>query len=144
MLSLSPFPLFEPGERILAVRRYIRGVCGKSWPTYRCHFTLPPVFDVGLYVTDRRIIIVMHILRLLFGQVSQWFPGTSPEKEEVIKEISIGKSWLMGSYLEIVSEAHRRYYWPWCRSRQLRMRCYMKSPDIVRDLIHIPTNEGEA
>ena len=53
-IHFSPFPVLKPGERILCMRHFVKVLSGKSSPSYRCHFSLPPLFDNGLYVTDRR------------------------------------------------------------------------------------------
>ena len=64
-IHFSPFPVLEPGERILCMRHFVKVASGKSWPTYKCSFSLPPILDVGLYVTDRRIFVIGMLLRLL-------------------------------------------------------------------------------
>lgn len=134
-LQLSPFPSFEPGERILAVRRYVRAVRAKSWPSYRWGFPLPPLFDVALYVTNRRVLTVGLAFRLLFQQFSQWYPNSSPPDGEIIKTILVGKSRVWGPYLEIVSENTGPF---WLRSPELSVRYFMASPESIRDAVPLP------
>jgi hypothetical protein len=56
-----------------------------------------------------------------------WFEGKGePGDNEFIKEIRVGKNWLFGPYLEVVSESSVRQ---WYRSRRLRVRCFMRNPE---------------
>ena len=129
-IRIYPFPVFEPGERVLASRRGIWWASGMSLPSYRVFFPLPPIMGMTLYVTDRRVMVVYHLLGLLNAEFSQWFPCSGGD--EVIVGTCAGKGLLLGPFLEIVSERERHPIW---RSRRARLRYCVKSPEALLGLI---------
>ncbi len=133
-IHFSPFPVLEPGERILCMRHFVKVASGKSWPTYKCSFSLPPILDVGLYVTDRRIFVIGMLLRLISAEFSQWYPGASSTATEIIREVRVGKGRVLGPYIEVVSESTVPLLG---RSRQARTRYYVSSPELIRDTIPV-------
>ena len=139
-LHISPFPVFEPGERILTVRRYIRFSRVKSWPTYRWIFSLPLILDVGMYVTDRRILTKVYVFRVFNQEFSQWFDNGSLRHSEIVRETKVGKG-LLGAYLEIVSENSGRV---WFRSPRAYLRHYMGSPESVQQVLPVPNKARES
>ena len=60
------------GETVLCARRDVRVGSALSLPSYRLFFTLPPLLEVGLLVTDQRVVLQGLCLRLLS------FSRTSP------------------------------------------------------------------
>src|SRR3972149_6979334 len=94
------------GEKVLFFKRWVGAVSGMSFPNYRWLFSIPPICEVGLYVTDRCILHITHILRLITAEFSQWFEGKrEPTNTEIVKDVSVGQNLLLGPYLEIVSES---------------------------------------
>ncbi|MGB7582992.1 MAG: hypothetical protein WBL85_11170 [Sedimentisphaerales bacterium] len=64
---------------------------------------------------------------------SLWFKDKGKlEDNEFIEEISVGRNFLLGKYLEIVSEISPI---PWYRSRRARLRFYMKDAEAVHEII---------
>jgi hypothetical protein len=91
------------------------------------------VCDIGLYVTDRRVLLVAHIFRLVTQECSLWYGGRNPPDDlELIKEVSVGRHMLLGPYLEVISEDSVRH---WYRSHRLRLRLFMKSAEQYQEVI---------
>ncbi|NIV10596.1 MAG: hypothetical protein GWN62_04645 [Aliifodinibius sp.] len=91
------------------------------------------MLETQVYITDSRVLLMVHIFRILSGEHSLWFEGRGEsEVKDIIKEVNIGKRPLLGSYLEIISESSTKR---WYRSRQLRSRFFMKNPESVRKVI---------
>jgi len=125
-------PSLLPEEKVLFFKKWVWAFSVKSLPTYRLDFSLPPVVDAGLYVTDRRILLVISCFRVFTQELSQWFEGKNTvEDKEFIKEVSVGKSRFCGSYLEVVSEGHESWY----RGKKFRLRLYMRNPEPIRQII---------
>ena len=128
-LRFNLLPKLQPGEKILFVKKWVGFCTALSSPSYRWSFSLPPVFDEGLYVTDQRILHTFYIFRILAMEFSQWYEGKeAAENPEFVKEVRTGRHWLGGSYLEIISEISERQ---WLRSQRARIRIYMKNPEPV-------------
>ena len=128
---LLPHLLAE--EKTLHFKRWIWGASFKSYPSYRVFSSLPPLWEAGFYITDRRILLVAHLFRLLTQEVSLWFPGKAEGTDpEVVRDVCVGTGRLLGSYLEITSEDPTKH---WYRSRELRSRIFMREPEDLRRLI---------
>ncbi len=72
-LSFSLSASLLPGERVLLVKRWVWGGSVSSLPTYRWIFSIPPLCEVSIYMTDRRVLWHGYILRLVSQEFSQWF-----------------------------------------------------------------------
>ena len=120
-------------EKVVYFKRWVWGASFKSYPTYRVFFSLPPLWEEGFYVTDRRILIVTYLFRLFAQEYSLWFPGKgrSPDSE-FVKEVRVGEGRVFGKYLEIISEDPIKH---WYRSRELRSRIFMRNAGDVCKLI---------
>jgi hypothetical protein len=126
-------PTLQPGEKVLFVKKWVGFCTCLSSPNYRWSFSLPPVLEQGLYVTDRRVLHIWHVFRLLTQEFDQWFEVKSQVPDtELIKEANSGRNWLCGPYLEIVSENSSRL---WYRSQRARMRLYMRNPKSACQII---------
>jgi len=126
-------PDLRPGEKVLYVKPWVWSASFKSLPSYRVFFSLPPLWEAGLYVTDRRVLLVACVFRLLSQEFSIWFPGKAePGDQELLKKVGRGSFHLLGEYLEIISEGPGKR---WYRSRQLRSRLFMRHPEVIHDLI---------
>jgi hypothetical protein len=136
--SLSMLPSFLPGEKVLFFKRWVWAASAKTRPiyyNYRWWFSLPPLLEHGLYVTDRRVLHVYYIFRIIKCEFSQWFEGKQePPVNELVKDVSCGKSRLLGPYLDIVSEnlVKQRFRPP---QVQVRIRLYMRDPAFVCQII---------
>ncbi|UCG47880.1 MAG: hypothetical protein JSU94_20675 [Phycisphaerales bacterium] len=118
-----------PGEKVLFFKPWVWAASNKSLPSYRGFFSLPPLWEAGLYVTDRRVLFVAQLFRLVTQELDQWFEGKNrPGDDEVIKQVRVGKSRLFGPYVEIVSDDPVKR---WYRSRRARLRFFMKQAESV-------------
>jgi len=126
-------PKLLPGEKVLFFKPWLWFASGKSFPNYRILFPIPLLCEAGLYITDRHVLSVFYICRLFIQEYSIWVKDKrAPEDNEFIKETSVGKNLLLGTYLEIVSETSPR---PWYRSHQARLRYFMKDAEFVHRVI---------
>lgn len=131
--SINLLPSLRAGEKVLFLKRWVWVGSVKSLPTYRWWPSLPPIVEHGLYVTDRRVLHVFHIFRLLTQELSQWFESKGePGDDELLKDVRGGRSLLLGPYLDIVSESLVKRWW---RSPRCRLRLFMRSPESVRRII---------
>jgi hypothetical protein len=119
---------------VLLRKGWLWAASAKSLPmTYRWDMSLPPVCEIGLYVTDRRVLPVAHMFRLVTQECSLWYEGRNPpDDQELIKEVSVGSHMLLGPYLEVISEDPARH---WYRSDRLRLRLFMKSAEQYHEVI---------
>jgi len=123
----------QAGETALLFKPWVWALSAKSLPSYRMSFSLPPLWEAGLYVTNRRVLLVGSILRLVTQQSSQWHVGEAPsEDDDVISRVEGGRSSLLGPYLEIVSNNAAQH---WYRSAELRLRLFMRHPEAAYRLI---------
>jgi tRNA A-37 threonylcarbamoyl transferase component Bud32 len=126
-------PELLPGETVVHVKRRLWAVFNKSLPTWRLFFSLPPLWEAGLYVTDRRLLLISHFLGLLGQEFSIWFPGRAPAGEaEFLRGVTVGRSRWLGSCLDLKSECLRKR---WYRSRELLLRLYVREPELLCDRI---------
>jgi hypothetical protein len=89
--------------------------------------------EAGLYVTDRRVLVVASVFRLLTQEMSQWHAGCADGRTgEVIRRVEVGHHSLLGPYLEIVSTTAEQH---WYRSPELRVRLYLKNAEDARRII---------
>ncbi len=116
--TLSALPEFAPGECVLFTKRCIWLVSSKSSPSYRISPSLPPLFDLGAYVTDQRILLFAQILRVFNQQFSIWYKPHG--EDDVVQEIRVFEGRF--PYVEILSEAPVK---SWLRSPECRIRLYM-------------------
>jgi hypothetical protein len=132
-LRLNLLPTLQSGEKVLFVEKWVAFCTYLSSPTYRWSFSLPPVMDQGFYVTDKRVLHILHIFRLFSEEFNQCFgKETCVCDTDFIKEIRTSKHWLCGPYLEIVSENATKQ---WGRSTRARLRLYMRNPEPVCKII---------
>ena len=131
--SFNMLPKLLSGEKVLLFKPWLWFVSGKSPPNYRIFFPIPLLCEAGLYITDRRVLLVAYLFRLFIQENSIWLKGKGePGDNEFIEETSVGENFLLGTYLEIVSETSPR---PWYRSHRARLRFFMKDAEFVRRVI---------
>ena len=138
--SFNMLPKLLPGEKVLLFKPWLWFASGKKWLSgksfpyyYRIFFPIPLLCEAGLYVTDRRVLLVSYLCRLFILENSIWLKGKGElEDNDFIEETSVGENFLLGTYLEIVSETSPR---PWCRSHRARLRIFMKDAEFARRVI---------
>jgi hypothetical protein len=133
-VSFNMLTSFLSGEKVLFLKRWVWAVSGRLWPYYyRWSFSIPPVMEQGLYVTDRRVLLVGYMFRVLKFEGSLWFEGTGvPDNNNIVKEVNVRKSRIAGPYLEIVAESPVKR---WFHSRQGTVHIFMRNPESVRKII---------
>jgi hypothetical protein len=137
-VSFNVLPVFLVEEKVLFFKRWVWTSSGKSQPIYygyRLLFSLPPLLENGLYITDRRVLHVCYLFRIIKCEFSQWFEGKQePPDNELVRDTSCGKSLLLGPYLDIVSENLVKQ---WFRPPHVpvRIRLYMREPAFVCQII---------
>ncbi|MGD0551884.1 MAG: hypothetical protein ABSB25_04450 [Sedimentisphaerales bacterium] len=138
--SFNILPKLLPGEKVLLVKPWLWFGSGKKWSPrksfpyyYRIFFPIPLLCEAGLYVTDRRALLVSYLCRLVILENSIWLKGKGElEDNEFIEETSVGENFLLGTYLEIVSETSPK---PWYRSHRARLRLFMRQAEAVHKII---------
>jgi len=132
-ITFRVHPCFQPGEQVLVSKPWLWFSSAKSLPAYRVLVSLPPLWEAGMYVTDRRILLVAHVLRLVALESSTGLvDGGDPIENERVREVRTARHWLWGPYLEIISENGRKH---WYRSRLLRLRVYSKDSESLAKTI---------
>ena len=134
-LSFNTLPELLPGERIVCFRKRLWAIFNKSWPlVYRLFFSLPPFWEAGMYVTDRRVLFLARLFGFWAQQFNIWFPGKAPdERRELLSEVATGKSRWCGTFLEIRSHDYRTRWW---RSPELMLRLYLRDPETLQGRIN--------
>lgn len=126
-------PNLLSGERVLHFQKRVGPALWRSLPTCRFNVSWPPLSEMGLYVTDRRVIVITYVLRLVAHEFSMWFPATAPgTSSELLKRVSTGRSRWFGSYLELISEHPEKR---WYRSRELRLLLCLRRPEWLEHTI---------
>ncbi len=129
----SMLPELLPGERVVHFKRRVWAAFNYSPPSCRLFFSLPPLWEAGLYVTDQRILFVAHALGVFGQEFSIWFNrNLEAGRRELLQKTSTGRSFLLGDYLDIRSEAPQRH---WYRGRELLLRIYTRRPDLLGEKI---------
>ena len=126
-------PNLASGERVLHFQKRVGAALWKSPPTYRFNVAWPPLSEMELYVTDRRVILVTHVLRLVTNEFSLWFQAAAPgAAAETLKRVTTGQSRWFGPCLDMISEHPEER---WYRSHELRLRLYKRQPEVLAALI---------
>jgi len=130
----SMLPELLPGEHVVHFKRRVWAVFNYSPPLVcRFFFSLPPLWEAGLYVTDRRVLLVAHMLGVFGQEFSIWYNRKiEAGRRELLQETSTGKSHFFGDYLDIRSEAPQRR---WYRGRELLLRIYTRQPELLQQKI---------
>lgn len=138
-LRFSLLPEFESGERILSSLPWAWMATGKSLPTYRVFAAIPIIAELGLYVTDRRLVFVASLFRILGIHSSIWF--LDDQSRERLDHVTTGRSSIFGPYVEIVSEDPHGHWW---RSRVARIRIYTRNADELQNTIHLQATGNDS
>lgn len=137
-------PILQPGEIVRAKWPRVWYLLGKSWPSYRAFFPLPPLWDASAMATDRRIIICARLFVLGAQYFSIWYPGKAPRSNsETFKSASIcepppGGAWWKfreapnAPYLEIFSEEPNKH---WYRSRIMRLWLVTRNRTLLQQFL---------
>jgi hypothetical protein len=130
-VEFNLLPSFSADEKIIYSKKRVWALTVKSLPTFRYFLSIPPLWDVSFYVTDKRIFIVGYLFRFLKFETSQWYYQEN-DNAELLKEFNIGRSKIFCSYLEVISENSVK---KWYRSPLLGIRFFMKNPEDVYKII---------
>jgi hypothetical protein len=126
-------PTFMPGETAVFFKKWIWFCSAKSFLNYRIFFSLPSLWDGAVYITNRRILFIGYLFRLINQEFDQWFETKEKLSDtEITKEVKVGQNRLLGSYLEIISENPVKH---WYRSPQVCVRLYMKNAESLHKII---------
>ena len=132
-VSLNLPPRLLAGEKVLHLKPMVWAASGKSVPSYRVSLSLPLIQEMGLYVTDRRVLLPCWLLRLVRLEWSAWFTGEDKTADQDhLETVAVGRSAFLGPYLELITCNPVAHWW---RSRKARIRLFMKSPEPVCRLI---------
>ena len=128
---------FEPGENVLHCVPSVGFISTKALPTYQLFFPFPLLLKASLYITDRRVFLVVFIFGRVFQQFSMWYPKKAQEgDQEIVKSTSMGNLRILGPYLEVVSHnSNRPWYHRYLCSSRIRHRFYMKNPEPLYESI---------
>ena len=131
--SLNLFPRFLAGERVLHCQPWLWASSGKSLPSYRVSLSFPFVHEMGLCLTDRRVLLSCCLFRLIRVEWTAWLGSRAASADgDSIKEVSVGRSSWLGRYLQLVTYDPVEHWW---RSREARIRFFMKNPEPLCRLI---------
>jgi hypothetical protein len=132
-IGVGLLPRLLADEKVLHVQPWVRAVSGKSWPSYRVSWSVPLIQEMGLYVTDRRVVLVCWLFRLLRLEWAAWFEVEEEgADQDQIQDVSVGRRSLGGDYLQITTRNPVRH---WLRSPEARIRIGVKEPEVVGRLI---------
>ncbi len=130
-LSLSP--RFLAGEAVLYSKSFVWAVSGKSFPSYRVSIVLPPIQEMALYVTNRRVLLPCWMFRLVRFEWMAWFArADAAADQDCIQTASVGRTRFLGPYLELITSKSAQHRW---RSATARIRIYVSDPETPCRLI---------
>lgn len=126
-----------PDEKVLHHIPSIGYCTSKALPTYRIAFKIPLLLRMSLYITNRRILFVVRMFPKITQDYGAWFPGCEPDDDtEIVVSASVGRSSILGPYLEIITlNEHRPWYYRCLCAARIRIRCYIKNPEPICDII---------
>ncbi len=134
-LRFASAPEFLPDETVLHSKPFCRFISVKALPTYRLFLPLPPLWSTGLYITNRRFFLVVHLFGCVTQECSAWYPGKGPPTDpEVVHVIRVGVLRLLGPYLEVITYNPKRRC-RWLCAPKMRWRFYVTDPDWLRETI---------
>jgi hypothetical protein len=87
--QFSPLPSLQPGETVLLFKKRVWALSTKSFPSYRFFFSLPPIVEAALYITNRRVLVLANVFRLLSQAVSQWHAGETQAASDLITRLNL-------------------------------------------------------
>jgi|SRR3972149_1428066 len=127
------FPALREGETVLLFKKWVWLLTAKSLPSYRVFFSLPPLWEAGLYITNQRVLLVANVFRLLTQEVSLWYTGQAPaDGDDQVTRLELGHSSLLGPFLEVISTSTEKH---WFRSADAKLRLYMREAEVAHQLL---------
>jgi hypothetical protein len=121
--QFNVLPKLQEGETVLLFLPTVWVMSSRSMPSYRVFASVPPLFEAGVYITERRILILVSLLRLVTQEVSLWFGDFAVPGEDEIRSSSVGKGSYLGPYLDVTTTNNDSH---WLRSSDLRVRMYTR------------------
>jgi len=132
-LKVNLHPFFHPGEKALFTEPWVWLMSWKSFPNFRVTFSIPPLSEAGMYVTDRRVLLIFHLFRIVTMESSFYLDENAQTGgNDCLKEVTVGHSRLFGPYLQMISENPQK---KWYRSTRARIRIFMRNPESLRRII---------
>jgi len=126
-VSFHLLPRLLAGERVIHCQSWLWVAPTKSLPSYRVSVSLPLLQEMGCYLTDRRLLLTCWLFRLVRFDWVAWFGRREDGAErDSIKEVSVGRSPILGRYLQIVTCNPVKHWW---RSCEGRIRLFMENPE---------------
>jgi hypothetical protein len=126
-VSFHLLPRLLAGERVVHCQPWLWVASTKSLPSYRVSESLPLLQEMGFYHTQRRRLLTCWLFRLVRFDWVAWFGRREDGAErDSIKEVSVGRSPVLGRYLQIVTCNPVKHWW---RSCEGRIRLFMENPE---------------
>jgi len=84
---------------------------------------------MGLYITDRRILLPVWVLRIFRVEWMAWYAGRDETLDaDYLESVAVGRNAFFGTYLELITWNPVEHWW--C-SRKARIRLFMRNPEPV-------------
>lgn len=128
-------PELLPGEKIRFQSQSVRAAMGHSGVTHRGTASIPLVQDIGLFVTDRRLIVRAEIFMGLFdSDFVAWFPDAARgDGGDTLRSARVLDVPVLGACLEVQTETDRPHL---LRARKLKLQLML--PDAGKALAALP------
>lgn len=132
--SCSTLAMMAPGEKVLFSKPrlwfwHYRG----PW-SYRFNLSCPVVAETGLYITDKRLLLIFGMMRLIFLEHSIAIAGADVDSHTGrVTGARVARSRLLGRYVEILFATGK------CNChvpKQGLLRFYMKAADALSQIIN--------
>jgi hypothetical protein len=121
--QFNTLPRLQEGKTVLLFLPWVWVMLSSSKPSYRVFASVPPLFEARVYFTDRRILVLMSVFRLVFQEVSLWFSEFGKAGEGVMQSSAVGENGIRGHCLDVMSKNDGTQ---WYRSPELRVRMFTR------------------
>ena len=130
-------PTLAPGETLRLHASSVRGVVGRTGPTFRATTSIPLIQDIDLFITDRRVIIRAELFLGLFdADYVAWLPGAfAAAGADTLTSASAEEQRVLGPSLVLVATTARPSLW---RGPELRLQLFL--PNAAEALAALPPN----
>jgi len=124
----------QQGEEVLYHNPSIGFASSLSFPSYHIYFPFPLVWNLELYVTNKRFLIVFSMFGRVIQEFWAWFPSQKPldDKEEILQFEA--KSNKIGEFLEVTTIYQKRPLYWFC-SNKIRLRFYTRDCNRIYNIM---------